>query len=163
VSLLPCGHQTIQACYFTSPQVHSTCYSVPGDFPPHKAWRPRTPHCPWQPSLPHQRVRMPDSPLKSGKLQPVTLKAAPEALFPQHTQKPSASHCTSLQKGHVSHVYKLESQLLCLVAISYSAGARRLASYSAQRPSTSHCDCRRVPCPHQRVGTSAPLLSGEKR
>jgi hypothetical protein len=42
---------------------------------------------------------MPDSPLKGGKLQPAMLQAAPEGLFPQGTQKPSTSHCTSLQRA----------------------------------------------------------------
>jgi hypothetical protein len=55
-----------------------------------------------EPSLPCQRARMPDSPLRGGKLQPAILQVAPEAMFPQGTQKPIASHCTSLQESHVS-------------------------------------------------------------
>jgi hypothetical protein len=47
-----------------------------------------------EPFLPHQRARTPDSPLKGRKLKPATLQAAPEALLPQGTQKPStAPHC----------------------------------------------------------------------
>jgi hypothetical protein len=48
------------------------------------------------------------------------------------------------------------------MAICYSAGARRSASHSAQRPSTIHCDYRRVPASASKRGNSSPLTEGRK-
>jgi hypothetical protein len=117
------------------------------------------------PANPHpiKEQELPDFPLRGGKLKPVTLQVAPEALFPQDTQKPSTSHCTSLEKSHISLAQELESQLLHQMAIHYSAGARRPTPHSAQRPSSPYCDCRRAPAPLSRAGTPAPSLRGEKR
>jgi hypothetical protein len=64
-------------------------------------------------SHPLQRARKPDS-LRGGKLQPATLQAAPEALFPPpHTHTEAQQFIpTSLQKSHFSPVQELESQIL---------------------------------------------------
>jgi hypothetical protein len=48
------------------------------------------------------------------------------------------------------------------VAISYSAGARRPASHSAQRLNTPHCDFRREPMPPSKTGNSSPFTEGKE-
>jgi hypothetical protein len=132
---------------FASPWVPSTCYSVPGASHHTPKWTPgsrlcyfagsrrlstpqsteaQPPHCLWQQKSPH-------SPIKEQKLQiPHWEKESYSLLhcrqhqkpcFPQGTQKPSASYCTSLQESHVSPVWDLESQIFHRVAIHYSAGA----------------------------------------
>jgi hypothetical protein len=116
-----------------------------------------------EPLLPSQRARVPDSTLRGGKLKPATLQVAPEALLHQGTQKPSTSHCTSLQESHFSPVQELKSQLLYWVAICYSAGAKRPAPrHSAQRPNAPHCNCRRTPAPPSKNRNSSPHVEARK-
>jgi hypothetical protein len=66
-SLLPCGHQTIKACWLCCPtgtlslllsarrlpphiqvnlRLQALIFLAAGGFPPHRAWKPTTPHCP---------------------------------------------------------------------------------------------------------------------
>jgi hypothetical protein len=110
-----------------------------------------------EPLLPHQRARTPDYPLRGGKLKPATLQAAPEVLFLQGT------HCTPLQESHVSPVQELESQHLHQVTIHYPA-ARRLAPHTRYRDPVPPTATAGEPLhPHQRPGTPAPSLRGERR
>jgi hypothetical protein len=51
-------------------------------------------------------------PTEERKAIPAILQVTPETLFPQGTQKPSTSHCTSLQESHFSPVQELESQVI---------------------------------------------------
>jgi hypothetical protein len=69
------------------------------------------------------------------------------------------------------HLPAEESHLSCpragiptppLKAIRYSAGARRPASHSAQRPNTPHYDCRRAPAPPSKSRNSSPLTDEKK-
>jgi hypothetical protein len=48
------------------------------------------------------------------------------------------------------------------VAICYSAGARRPAIHSAQRPNIPHCDCRRASKHPSKYRNSRTLTKGRK-
>jgi hypothetical protein len=50
-----------------------------------------------------------------------------------------------------------------LSAISYTAGAKRPPSHSAERHSAPHFDCSRVPVPQSKNGNYILKTEGEKR
>jgi hypothetical protein len=127
------------------------------------------PRCPALPTVPDsERAPAPLSMIGNARFPTEGRKAiiwysvgGQEDLNPQGAQRPSTSHSTPAGESHLSF-QELESWLLHWVAICYSAGARRLASCSAQRPSIPLCDHCRV-SGVQRPWTSAPSLSWEKR
>jgi hypothetical protein len=111
---------------------------APGGFPPteHGGPAPSTVPDSKRALTPPSKNKNARFPTEERKAKTATLQAAPEAPFPQGTQEPSASHCTSLQENQLSSVQKLESWLLHQVAICCPAGARSPTTHSAQRPST---------------------------
>jgi hypothetical protein len=99
-----------------------------------------------------QRVRMTDSPLRGGKPSPATLQVAPEALFPQGTQKTSVSHCTSLQESSPKSwnpSFSTESQPSTLLMLG------GLSTTVHRNPMLPTVMVGQPLCPHQRVGTPA--------
>jgi hypothetical protein len=84
------------------------------------------------------------------------------SLLPQGAQKPSTSHCTSLQESPISAVHELESQFLHGVAICYCAGAGRPVSHSAQRSRAPCCDCSIVRIQPAQSENSSPFTEGRK-
>jgi hypothetical protein len=84
------------------------------------------------------------------------------SVSPRYTE---AQHFTMLLPSGDSHLSCPRAEILDfpLSAISYTAGAKRPPSTSAQRHHAPHLDCSRVPVPQSKNGNYSLKTEGEKR
>jgi hypothetical protein len=131
---------------------------VPGGFPPHRAWRPSTSHSSWQQEsicspIKEQECQIPHWGEESYNL--LLYRQHQKSYFPKPHRSPElypAPPCrtvTSLLSKRWNPNSSTEWQSTTLLVIGGLPP-------TVQRPSISHCDCRRASVPHQIAGTPTP-------